>query len=51
MEEKYPQDLCHCLKNKATEPHPCPYRSDVGNDDETLCDCCEDCQGNCCDDI
>lgn len=43
--------LCKCGINPATEPHPCPYQSDVNNDSDTLCTCCEDCQKQCADDI
>jgi hypothetical protein len=44
-----------CRLRAAQEPHPCPYRTDVGNvddDDETQwCICCYDCQCECADDI
>lgn len=43
--------MCKCGVNPATEPHPCPYKSDVNNDPDTLCTCCEDCQKQCADDI
>ena len=44
--------LCQqCKKNKATEPHTCPYAEDVQGDNKTLCNCCEDCEGGCAHDI
>lgn len=45
-------NLCtNCGNNPAKELHTCSYRSDVNNDDTTLCDCCEDCEYDCCQDI
>jgi hypothetical protein len=45
----------NCGLRSAQEPHPCPYKLDVGNaddDDETLwCNCCYNCQSECADDI
>lgn len=35
----------------AEEPHTCPYREDIHNDSETLCNCCEDCTQSCAEDI
>jgi hypothetical protein len=40
-----------CGKYPATQPHPCPYNSDVNNDNETLCNCCYHCASICADDI
>lgn len=31
--------------------HECPYQSDVHNDKEFTCNCCENCMQNCADDI
>jgi hypothetical protein len=45
------EGLCHCGKNPAADEHPCPYAEDVGNDSETLCDCCADCEHQCAMDI
>lgn len=33
------------------EPHTCPYASDIHDDNETLCNCCEACEYECCQDI
>jgi len=38
-------------KNKAEADHPCPYLSDVNDNNETLCNCCGECQAICADDI
>jgi hypothetical protein len=44
--------LCQrCSKRQATEDHPCPYQSDINDDRETMCNCCEDCSQQCVDDI
>ena len=37
--------------NKIEPPHVCPFLVEIDGDDKTLCNCCEDCQGECCDDI
>ena len=31
--------------------HACPYLSEVHNNEETLCDCCDECRRQCSDDI
>lgn len=36
-----------CGKKPATDYHTCPYRSEINNDDETMCNCCEECQHEC----
>lgn len=41
----------YCCSNLATEPHTCPYKSDVDNDNETLCTCCAHCEHECAMDI
>lgn len=40
-----------CGKNPAQEMHPCPFSEEVHGDSETLCDCCEECEGSCADDV
>lgn len=37
--------------NEALPDHTCPYKSDINDDDVTLCNCCEDCRQECADDI
>ncbi len=42
---------CSASPNPQTAPHTCPYLSDVHEDRETLCNCCEFCQACCADEI
>ncbi len=45
-------DKCDsCEKNLAEDDHTCPYAEDIGDDSETLCNCCEECEGECARDI
>ena len=47
-----PVEMCGaCGVNQAREPHVCPYQSDINDDDETLCDCCDDCTAECAYDV
>lgn len=46
-EERCPR----CHENPATDDHTCPYQSEINDDDETLCRCCEDCEYECAQDI
>jgi hypothetical protein len=48
-EEK--NDMCPtCGNNPATEPHACPYKSEInGNEEE--CTCCPDCEHECAMDV
>jgi len=53
MEEKKKEDknLCPvCKCNPATEPHLCPFASDV-HEDDTPCTCCVECEEACAMDI
>lgn len=34
-----------CANNKVL--HTCPYQSDVNNDDEFMCSCCDNCTDDC----
>ena len=46
--------LCfgHCRCGKpGTDEHTCPYSEEIGNDFTTLCNCCDQCAGQCADDI
>ena len=41
-----------CNKNDGTsELHVCPYKSEINDNEEDLCNCCEDCQHECAMDI
>lgn len=31
----------------AEELHSCPFKIEIHDDEETLCDCCEDCEHEC----
>lgn len=35
----------------AWELHPCPYKSDINDDPDTLCNCCPYCVSECAADI
>ncbi len=39
-----------CGDNEATELHTCPYSEEI-NGDTTLCNCCDECQSNCLEEI
>lgn len=40
--------LCDsCSKNPENESHVCPYRSEICDDCETECNCCDECTHNC----
>jgi hypothetical protein len=40
-----------CCENQPEEEHTCPYKSEISDDDESLCTCCEDCAHECAMDI
>ncbi len=44
-------DECNRCGEPGNQPHVCPYASDVDGDDETLCNCCDECTEACEDDI
>ncbi len=43
-------ERCQC-KGGTEELHACPYRMDIYVDDTEDCNCCENCQQNCAEDI
>ena len=46
------ENLCqHECGNASEEEHTCPFREDIHNDSETLCNCCDDCSYECARDI
>ena len=46
------EPLCqHCKKEPAEEPHLCPFGREIHGDDESLCNCCADCEYQCAMDI
>jgi hypothetical protein len=38
-------------RNEAREPHACPFKSEIRNDDQTTCTCCKDCTHECAMDV
>lgn len=48
VREEIEQQQCggNCT-NLAQPLHPCPYGSEINGDNETLCNCCEDCEHEC----
>lgn len=45
------QDMCQrCGKNHGMELHTCPYKRELA-DDDTLCNCCTSCKGDCADEV
>jgi hypothetical protein len=44
-------NLCpRCESRPAAAPHECPYDVEINENHESLCDCCEACEQDCCDD-
>ncbi len=43
--------MCKCGKNPKSEPHTCPYKKEIGDDYESLCECCPECEQECKDEI
>jgi hypothetical protein len=44
-------DDCDRCTNPAERLHPCPYKVEINEDSDTLCDCCPDCEVICRDEI
>tara|TARA_R100001244_G_C5153594_1_gene130071 strand:+ start:484 stop:627 length:144 start_codon:yes stop_codon:yes gene_type:complete len=44
------ENKCKCGEDGRGK-HTCPYAEDIGGDYETLCNCCDECQDQCCMDI
>lgn len=40
-----------CGRPVSGEAHTCPYKEDIHDDSETLCNCCDDCAYECAMDI
>lgn len=53
LQENQDVEKCErCNENDAAkELHSCPFLSEVHGDDETLCDCCDECTHECAMDI
>lgn len=45
-------ELCESCHNRTGQGlHSCPYKEEINNNSMTLCNCCEDCERECCQDI
>lgn len=43
-----PENPCGgCGINPAKTDHPCPYQSELHENDEDYCQCCPDCEHDC----
>lgn len=42
---------CKCGREGSKVPHLCPYARDIHNDNEKTCNCCDDCEKECAEDI
>ena len=50
-----PEDRCdrgtlHC-EGPCEYLHTCPYRVEINDDNESLCNCCGECEGECAQDV
>lgn len=34
-------------QNEGEAPHTCPFKAEIGDDYESECNCCDECQGEC----
>lgn len=51
-EKIFDKDKCsQCQSNPVSEIHYCPYSSEMDEDCEEECNCCDECMGNCALDI
>lgn len=48
--EEVKNNGCTCGKDWLNE-HPCPYRVEMNDDSETLCTCCDHCEGICAEEV
>ena len=45
-------DKCQtCNNNNGQDEHTCPYAEDICDDWETTCNCCDECEQQCAEDI
>lgn len=50
--DEYESHKCpHCENLASAKPHICPYRAEIGHDEEYQCYCCEECTKECAMDI
>ena len=48
--EEIHSNICECGE-LGEEEHSCPYQSDINNDEEFQCNCCDKCRHECLMDI
>ena len=42
-------EICEqCNSEPGEQDHTCPYKEEIGDDNESLCNCCEECRYQCC---
>ena len=42
------KEKCQSCKKKGSDDlHTCPFREEINDDSEILCNCCEDCTDEC----
>ena len=41
----------HACSGDRQTPHPCPFKAEIHNDEESLCECCDNCTYQCAMDI
>lgn len=47
-DDKVKPEKCQCCgKNEAAPKHSCPYAYEMYNDEDSTCNCCEDCEEQC----
>lgn len=51
IEVRESKPKCKCGADVTGLSHTCPYREDIRNDSETLCDCCASCARECAQEI
>ena len=45
-------ELCSsCCKNEKRDDHTCPYKVEINENEDYKCNCCEECEYNCSQDI
>ncbi len=49
--EPFLTQRCKSCENAGRELHTCPFKSEINDDNETLCNCCDDCSHECAMDI
>jgi hypothetical protein len=46
------EELCECCGKNPAEPlHTCPFAVEIYGDEKQMCNCCDTCENQCCQDI